>query len=153
MLCRFPLQALRGFHYNHRRIAHAEDAMELYFPTELGEQLAFLGASATALLGLLLLLLPGSVLRFSAFQVGEVRPEGYGSVRTAGAQYLALGLLPILLGQDWFYMALGIVLGIGAAGRLLSFVLDRGFTARNGLILLLQVVLAAGPLAYVFGYL
>ncbi len=127
--------------------------MEFYFPTEPGEQLAYLAACATAVLGLFILLLPGQVLRLAAFQVGEVRPEGYGSVRAAGAQYVALGLLPILLGQDWFYMALGIVLGLGAVGRLLSFVLDRGVTVRNGLILLLQVVLAAGPLAYVFGYL
>ncbi|RWX75170.1 DUF4345 domain-containing protein [Neorhizobium lilium] len=126
--------------------------MELYFPTELGEQLAFIGASATALLGLVILLLPGPVLRLAAFQVGDVRPEGYGSVRAAGAQYIALGVLPILLAQDWFYMALGIALGLGAGGRLVSFVFDRGLTLRNVLIFLLQVVLAAGPLAYVFGY-
>ncbi len=127
--------------------------MELYFPTEFGEQLAFVGASATVLLGLLILLLPGSVLRLAAFQVGEVRPEGYGSVRAAGAQYTALGLLPILLAQDWFYMALGIAVGAGAFGRLVSFVFDRGLTVRNVSIFLLQVVLAAGPLAYAFGYL
>jgi hypothetical protein len=126
--------------------------MELYFPTELGEQLAFIGAAATVLLGVFILLLPGAVLRLAAFQVGEVRPEGYGSVRAAGGQYVALGLLPILLAQDWFYMALGLVLAAGAAGRLVSFVFDRGFTLRNVLIFLLQVVLASGPLAYVFGY-
>jgi hypothetical protein len=129
-----------------------EDAMELYFPTEPGEQLAFLGAAATALLGLFVLLLPGPALRVAAFQIGEVRPEGYGSVRAAGGQYLALGLLPILLAQDWFYMVLGAALGCGALGRLISFVFDRGLTARNALLLLFQVVLAAAPLAYVFGY-
>jgi hypothetical protein len=126
--------------------------MELYFPTELGEQLAFMGASATALAGLIILLLPGPVLRLAAFQVGDVRPEGYGSVRAAGGQYLALGILPILLAQDWFYMALGTTLAVGAAGRLLSFIFDRGLTLRNILIFLLQVVLSAGPLAYVLGY-
>jgi hypothetical protein len=104
------------------------------------------------LAGLIILLLPGPVLRLAAFQVGDVRPEGYGSVRAAGGQYLALGILPILLAQDWFYMALGTTLAVGAAGRLLSFIFDRGLTLRNILIFLLQVVLSAGPLAYVLGY-
>ena len=126
--------------------------MELYFPTELGEQLAFVAACVTALLGLVVLLLPGPALRLSAFQVGEVRPEGYGSVRAAGAQYIGLGTVPILLAQDWFYMMLGIVLALGAAGRLISFVFDRGLTPINILVFLLQVALATGPLAYVFGY-
>jgi hypothetical protein len=129
-----------------------EDDMELYFPTELGEQLAFIAACVTALLGLAVLLLPGPCLRISAFQVGEVRPEGYGSVRAAGAQYIGLGTVPILLAQDWFYMMLGIVLALGAAGRFISFVFDRGLKPINILVFLLQVVLAAGPLAYVFGY-
>jgi hypothetical protein len=126
--------------------------MELYFPTELGEQLAFMSAAITVVLGLIILLFPGPALRLAAFQVGEVRPEGYGSVRSAGAQYLGLGVLPILLAQDWFYMALGIVLALGAAGRLLSFLFDRGLTVRNAILFLLQSVLAAGPLAYVFNY-
>jgi hypothetical protein len=126
--------------------------MELYFPTELGEQLAFIAAAATAFLGLIILLFPGPALRLTAFQVGEVRPEGYGSVRAAGAQFIGLGLLPVLLAQDWFYMAHGITLAVGAAGRLISFVFDRGLTLRNVIMFLLQIVLAAGSLSYVFGY-
>jgi len=130
-----------------------EDSMELYFPTETGEQLAFVCAAATALIGLLILLFPGPCLRLSAFRVGDVTPEGYGSVRAAGAQYVGLGVVPIIFAQDWFYMVLGIVLGLGAFGRLVSFAFDRGATVKNTLIFLLQVVLSAGPLAYVFGYL
>lgn len=126
--------------------------MEFYFPTEMNEQVAFIACAITAVLGLLVLLCPGPVLRLSAFQIGEVRPEGYGSVRAAGARYIGLGILPILLAQDWFYMATGVVLALGAAGRLVSFFADRGFTSRNMLFFLLEVVLAAGPLAYVFGY-
>lgn len=126
--------------------------MELYFPAELGEQLAFAGAAATAVLGLLLLLFPGPVLRLMAFQVGEVRPEGYAAVRAVGAHHLGLGLTAIMLAQDWIYMTLGIALGFAALGRLLSCALDRGFTPRNIAFSLLQVALAGGPLAYVFGY-
>jgi hypothetical protein len=127
--------------------------MEFYFPTETGEQLAFIAAAATAIIGIIILLFPGPCLRFSAFQVGEIRPEGYGSVRAAGARYIGLGILPILLAQDWFYMATGVVLALGAAGRLVSFFADRGLTSRNMLIFLLEVALSAAPLAYVLGYL
>ena len=57
-----------------------------------------------------------------------------------------------MLAQDWIYMTLGVALGFAALGRLLSCALDRGFTPRNIAFSLLQVVLAGGPLAYVFGY-
>ncbi|MBW6423903.1 DUF4345 domain-containing protein [Rhizobium sp. XQZ8] len=126
--------------------------MELYFPTELGEQVAFICSAATAFLGLVAFLLPALMLRLSAFQVGEVRPEGYGAVRAVGGHHLGLGLAAIMLAQDWIYMTLGIALGFAAVGRLLSWGLDRGFTPRNVAFFLLQVVLASGPLAYVFGY-
>ncbi|MBP1845123.1 hypothetical protein J2046_003392 [Rhizobium petrolearium] len=125
--------------------------MELYFPTELGEQLAFVCAAATAVLGLVAFLFPAFVLRLTAFQIGEVRPEGYASVRAAGAHHLGLGLTAIMLAQDWIYMVLGIALGFAAIGRLVSWAFDRAFTPRNIAFFLLQVVLAAGPLAYVFG--
>ena len=126
--------------------------MEFYFPTEMNEQVAFIGAALTAIVGLVIFLFPGPCLRLSAFQVGEVRPEGYGSVRAAGARYIGLGVLPVLLAQDWFYLATGVVLALGAAGRLVSFAADRGLTFRNVLFFLLEVGLSAGPLAYVFGY-
>ncbi|KAB1088425.1 DUF4345 domain-containing protein [Neorhizobium galegae] len=126
--------------------------MELYFPTELGERVAFVCAAVTAALGLLVFLFPAAVLRLSAFQIGEVRPEGYAAVRSTGAHHLGFGLAAIMLAQDWIYMTLGIALGFAAVGRLLSCALDRGFTPRNIAFSLLQVALAGGPLAYVFGY-
>lgn len=125
--------------------------MELYFPTELGEQLAFVCAAATAVLGLVAFLFPAFALRLSAFQIGEVRPEGYASVRAAGAHHLGLGLTAVMLAQDWIYMVLGIAFGFAAIGRLVSCAFDRALTPRNMIFFLLQVVLAAGPLAYVFG--
>ena len=126
--------------------------MELYFPTEFGERAAFVCAAVTAVLGLLVFLFPAFVLRLTAFQIGEVRPEGYAAVRSTGAHHLGFGLAAIMLAQDWIYMTLGIALGFAALGRLLSCALDRGFTLRNVAFSLLQVALAGGPLAYVFGY-
>ncbi|WP_377297383.1 DUF4345 domain-containing protein [Rhizobium sp. SGZ-381] len=126
--------------------------MELYFPTELPEQLAFLGAALSALAGLFILLLPASALRLSGFAIGEVTPEGYGSVRSTGGLYLGLGVIAIFLAQDWTYLALGVAAAMGAFGRLFSMVADRGLTLRNGMLLLLQVVFAVLPLGYVLGY-
>ncbi|MBP2550298.1 hypothetical protein J2858_003234 [Neorhizobium galegae] len=126
--------------------------MELYFPTELPEQLAFLGAALSALAGLFILLLPASALRLSGFAIGEVTPEGYGSVRSTGGLYLGLGVIAIFLAQDWTYLALGVAAAMGAFGRLVSMVADRGLTLRNGTLLLLQVVVAVLPLGYVLGY-
>lgn len=123
--------------------------MELYFPTELGEQVAFVCAAATALLGLLAFLLPATVLRLSAFQIGEIRPEGYAAVRALGGHHIGLGLAAIMLAQDWIYLTLAVALGCAAAGRLVSCALDRAFTLRNIAFFLLQVALAGGPLAYV----
>ncbi|WP_117195042.1 AGROH133_08824 family phage infection protein [Rhizobium terrae] len=125
--------------------------MELYFPTELGEQLAFTCAAVTAVLGLLVLLLPGPALRLAAFQIGEIRPEGYAAVRASGAHHLGFGLAAVMLAQDWIYLTLAAALGFAAAGRLVSCVFDRAFTFKNMAFLLLQVVLAGGPLAYVLG--
>ncbi len=127
--------------------------MELYFPTELGEQAAFVCAAATAIIGLLVFLLPASALRLSAFQIGTIRPEGYAATRAAGAHHVGLGLAAIMLAQDWIYLTLGIAVGLAAFGRLVSCFTDRALTLPNVAIFLLQVVLAAGPFAYVFGYL
>jgi hypothetical protein len=127
--------------------------MELYFPTELGEQAAFVCAAATAFLGFLTFLLPASALRLSAFQVGEIRPEGYAATRAAGAHHVGLGLSAIMLAQDWIYLTLGIALALAALGRLVSCFADRAFSPSNIAFFLLQVVLSAGPFAYVFGYL
>lgn len=127
--------------------------MELYFPTEFGERVAFVCAVVTAAIGLLVLVFPAVMLRLSAFHVGTARPEGYAAVRSAGAQHLGLGLACIMLAQDFIYMTLGIALAFAAFGRLVSFAFDRGPTPRNTAFFLLQVVLSGGPLAYVFGYL
>jgi hypothetical protein len=126
--------------------------MELYFPTELPEQLAFLGAALSALAGLLILALPAAALRLSGFAIGEVTPEGYGSVRSTGGLYLGLGLIAIFLAQDWTYLALGFAAAMGAVGRLISMIADRGLTLRSVALLLLQVVVSVLPLGYVFGY-
>jgi hypothetical protein len=135
-----------------REYPNQEPSMELYFPTELPEQLAFLGAALSALAGLFILVLPAAALRLSGFAIGEVTPEGYGSVRSTGGLYLGLGVIAIFLAQDWTYLALGVSAAMGAFGRLVSMIADRGLTLRSTGLLLLQVVVAVLPLGYVLGY-
>ena len=127
--------------------------MEFYFPAEFGERVAFVCAAVTAVIGLLVFLFPGTMLRLSAFQIGEVLPEGYAAARGAGAHHVGLGVLPILFQQDWLYFALGTAMAFAAGGRLVSCLLDRGLTFRNILFFLFQVALGGGPLAYYLGYL
>jgi hypothetical protein len=126
--------------------------MDLYFPTELPEQLAFFGAAAAALIGLLLFLMPSMALKAGGISVGEITPDGYAATRATGGLYLGLGLAALLLAQDWTYLALGAALAMAAVGRILSALLDRAVSPRNIAIILLQIVIAALPLGYVFGY-
>lgn len=126
--------------------------MEFYFPTELPEQLAFVASAVTALIGLLLILLPGTALRLGGFQVGQITPEGYGATRSTGGLYLGLPICALLFAQDFYYLMVGVTLGFSAFGRLLSLLLDRGIVVRNLALLVLQLLLAAGPLGYSLGY-
>lgn len=129
-----------------------ENTLQFYFPSELPEQLAFLAAAAVCLIGSLLMLFPGQLLRASGFTTGNIGAEGFGGVRSTGGLYLGLGLSVLALAQDFTYLALGCAIAFAAFGRTLSLFLDRGLTARNLLALALQIVLASLPLGYVFGY-
>lgn len=126
--------------------------MEFYFPTEMPEQIAFVASVVTALLGLFLLALPGTALRLGGFQVGQITPEGYGATRSTGGLYFGLPLCALLFAQEFYYLMVGVTLGFSAFGRLLSLFLDRGVVARNVAFLVLQLLLAAGPLGYSLGY-
>lgn len=126
--------------------------MELYFPTELPEQLAYGAAVLLALIGLFQLLLPSSALKLAGLTVGNVTPEGYAATRSSGGLQLGLGLAAILLAQDWTYMALGGAVAAAAVGRVISMIFDRGLTVRNLGFLIVQVAIAVLSLGYVLGY-
>jgi hypothetical protein len=127
--------------------------MELYFPTELGEQLAFCAAAFTALVGLFMMFAPGYAYRFFGLAVREERPGAYAESRSVGGFYLGFGLAAILLAQPMIYMALGAAFGLAAFGRVLSLLSDRGGGMMvNLLLLVVQAILAALPLLYAFGF-
>lgn len=126
--------------------------MELYFPTELGEQLAFCAAAFTALVGFIIMFAPGVALRAFGLQQRGERREGHAEMRSMGGFYLGFGLSAIMLGQNLIYMALGASFAIAVFGRILSMMSDRGNTLVNLLLLIVQAILAALPLLYAFGF-
>jgi len=126
--------------------------LELYFPTEMPERLALLSALVVAGFGLLTMLFPARLLRAGGLVTGEITSVGFGATRSIGGLHLGLGLAAIALAQDFTYLMLGSALGFAAFGRLLSLFVDRGRIVINALVLIAQLVLAALPLGYVFGY-
>ncbi len=127
--------------------------MEFYIPTETGEFLAFCAAIATGLLGLFALFAPGTALKLSGLQPKETSREGLAFVRSAGGFYAGLAIVALLMAQSWIYMAIGGGFALAAFGRILSLMSDGSFSAKNLLVLVVQVVLAALPLGYAFGFL
>lgn len=126
--------------------------MEFYFPTDLGERLAYCSAAFTAFIGLVVIFAPGYTYRLLRLQVREGRPEAYAEARSAGGFYLGFGVVAILLAQPMIYLALGASFAIAAFGRILSIMSDRGSVWLNLLLLVVQIALAALPLLYGFGY-
>ncbi|MBB3966868.1 DUF4345 family protein [Rhizobium metallidurans] len=126
--------------------------MDFYFPTELGEQLAFGAAAFTAFAGFIIMFAPGYAMRLYGMQVREGRRDGYAELRSMGGFYLGFGLAAIMLAQDFTYLALGGAFAMAAFARIISLLSDRGSTVMNYVLLVVQVVLAALPLGYVFGF-
>lgn len=127
--------------------------MEFYFPTEFGEQLAFGAAAFTALIGALAMFAPGLTLKFFALEPLNMRPEGFGAVRSAGGLSVGYSATALMLAQPTLYLAFGAAMALAAFGQILSIMSDCGTTLRNMLLLVVEVILAAMPLSYVFGLL
>jgi hypothetical protein len=126
--------------------------MEFYIPAETGEFLAFCAAVVTALIGVVFLFAPGLAYRVVGIDLREGRRGGYAEARsTMGGFHLGLGIAALLLAQPMVYLALGAAFALAAFGRILSMLSDGGNTVMNWLFLSVQIVLAALPLAYVFG--
>jgi hypothetical protein len=127
--------------------------MDFYIPTETGELLAFSAAVATCIIGLFFLFAPALSFRALGLALGEGRRGGYAEARsTLGGFPLGLGLAAIFLAQPMVYLALGSAYALAAFGRILSMLSDGGNTLVNWVFVVIQIVLAILPLAYVFGF-
>ncbi len=124
------------------------------WPTSQGEWLAWSSAVVTLLMGLLLFLAPALAFRILRLQVKPEKAaaiaEGRG--RMAGF-YLGVSLCCLLLGPQLFlYMALGFSWLFTAFGRLLSMMSDGANTPFNWASIVVELALAALPLAFAFGF-
>jgi hypothetical protein len=91
--------------------------MDFYFPTELGEQLAFGAAAFTAVVGFIIMFAPGYAMRLFGLAPRGERRDGYAEQRSMGGFYLGCGLSAIMLAQNWNYMALGAAFAMAAFAR------------------------------------
>ena len=128
--------------------------MEFAFPWPFsqGEWLAWSSAVITVLFGLILFFAPGLSLRLLRLQTTPEHPEALAEARaTMSGFYLGLGLCCILFAQPMLYIALGVSWALTAFGRIVSMMSDRGSTLYNWVSVAVEIVLAALPLAFVFG--
>jgi hypothetical protein len=128
--------------------------MELAFPWPIsqGEWLAWSAALVTVLFGLLLFFAPRAGLSLLRLRTAEGHPEAVAAARSIMAGFcLGLGIACILLAQPLLYLALGLSWALAAFGRIISILSDRGNTLYNWFSFLVEIVLAALPLAFAFG--
>jgi cytochrome c biogenesis protein CcdA len=127
--------------------------LEFPWPFTQGEWLAWSSAAVTILFGLILLFLPRTALRVLRLQTVPDHPEAASEARaTMAGFYLGLGISCILLAQPLLYMALGFSWVFTVFGRVVSMLSDRGNTLYNWISLVIELVLAALPLAFWFGF-
>ncbi len=113
---------------------------------------AFVVASATAVVGFLILFAPGLAMIASGLAIGEGKMRVMAAVRSSGGFLLGAGVVAMLISNPLSELALGSAYLFSILGRLLAMVFDRGRIYFNGLSLLIQVAMAAVLLGHVFGY-
>jgi cytochrome c biogenesis protein CcdA len=123
------------------------------WPASQGEWLAWSSAVVTLALGLFLFLAPGLAFRVLRLQP---KPEKAAAIAEGRGRmsgfYLGVSLCCILLAQPLLYMALGFSWLFTAFGRLLSMMSDRANTPFNWVSIVVELALAALPLAFAFGF-
>lgn len=125
--------------------------MEFYLPASNGEWLAWISAAITTLFGLILLLAPGLSMKLLKLQASNGKLEGLASIRaTMGGFHLGLGLSCLIFTQPFLWLALGIAWGFTLFGRLISIMSDKNASLYNWTAAVIEFLLAAGPLLFVY---
>ncbi|MBB1249695.1 DUF4345 family protein [Rhizobium sp. G21] len=114
------------------------------FPATPVGQAAFVSAALALAFGLLYLIIPQRMGRLIGLQSGRV--GAIGELRPAGGFLAGIAAATLLLDQPILYAALGLSLGLGAFGRLLSLMSDQAASLVNIVMLVLQAIMA-GALA------
>lgn len=128
--------------------------IDFYFPSSLGEWLAFSSAIVTIIFGILLLVLPKWSLNLLRLQTFPDVPSALSESRaTMAGFYLGVGLCCILLAQPLLYLALGASWIITALGRITSMVVDQGNTKYNWVSWPIEALMGILPFLYALGWL
>ncbi|MBN9072686.1 MAG: DUF4345 family protein [Rhizobiales bacterium] len=130
--------------------------MDLSFPwpTTSGEWGAWASAVVTLAVGLVLLFAPRIAFRVLRLQTREDKPHAIAAARgTMAGFYLGVGACAALLAQPLLYMTLGFCWLFTVFGRLISMLSDAGNRPSNWIALVIEIVLAALPLGFAFGFL
>ena len=130
--------------------------MEFAFPwpATQGEWGAWVSALVTVAFGLILLFAPHLAFRLLRLKTRDDRTHAIAEARsTMAGFYLGLGICCVLLGnQPFLYNALGFSWLFTAFGRVVSMLSDAGNKPFNWVALVVELVLAALPLGFVFGF-
>ncbi|WP_417436253.1 DUF4345 family protein [Hoeflea sp.] len=127
--------------------------IEFYWPMTQGEWVAWSSALVTILFGLMLLFAPRLSLRILRLQTAPDHPEAVSEARaTMAGFYLGVGICAMLFAQPLIYLALGCGWAFTAFGRIISMMSDRGVTIYNLASVVIEILLAAGPLLYGLGW-
>lgn len=127
--------------------------IEFYWPMTQGEWLAWSSALVTIVFGLVLLFAPRLSLKILRLQTAPDHPEAVSEARaTMAGFYLGVGICAMLFAQPLLYLALGGGWAFTAFGRIISMMSDRGVTFYNLVSVVIEVLLAAGPLLYGLGW-
>lgn len=123
--------------------------MEIVFPDQWPERLAWLTALATIIVGLGLMLVPVRFMRFLGLEPLGSSGKGISEVRGAfGGSWVGIGVACILLAQPFTYFALGLAFFFAVVGRLISFVFDRSFNMHCVVATLVETLGAVFPLYF-----
>lgn len=119
-------------------------------PLEFGERLAFASAGFVAILGGFVMFGPRIALAICGLLAAEGSEAAMASTRGFGGFAFGAGLMVLLVASPMLYLALAVALGASALARLISLGLDRGNFIFQSVALLLTLLLAIPPAAYVF---
>ena len=129
--------------------------IEIVFPEDWSERLAFITALVTMVLGLGLMLMPRGFGRFLGLMAVSGSNNGLSEIRGPfGGIWLGLGLACIILAQPFTYFALGVAFLGAVLGRLISMVFDRTFNLHCLIATVIELLGAYFPLKFaleVFG--
>ena len=129
--------------------------IEIAFPEDWSERMAFITAVATMFIGLGLMIFPRLAGRLIGLGPIGTTNNGLSEFRGAfGGVWFGLGLACIILAQPFTYFALGLAFLGAVIGRLISMVFDRTFNIHCVIATVFEVLAVYFPLKFaleVFG--